>query len=294
MDTTEDLEESSEVTKISVLEAYNYIQKVKSFYSGLPDCDNIFKIANTLEWDFERRFTKSRSRQTKITIFFVQKNKSFSIAVFLLTGYKQLSIYKQHFLKNNCDAYNRILLYDSFISEIGKPPNVVVTRWNTWLEAAIWYYNHFEKVKLYFCNLLSNDEKCKSVRLMMLLNNERLYDELKTIYNNYSNLCEVIKHGLDITLTVSKAKDLYECLNFYNDLFKTKDYIETRLQNNDLLNLWKENENQRNSNKNDLYNCPATTIMVERSFSMLNKVLAHDRNFKAENIVKYLKPKINK
>ncbi len=84
--------------------------------------------------------------------------------------------------------------YDSFISEISKPPNVTVTRRNTWLEAAIWYYNHFEKIKLYFCNLLSNDENFKSVRLMMILNNDRLYDKLKIIHNNYSNLCGVIKH----------------------------------------------------------------------------------------------------
>ena len=40
--------------------------------------------------------------------------------------------------------------------------------------------------------------------------------------------------------------------------------------------------------------CPATTIIVERSFSVLNKLLAKDRIFAKDNIAKYLKAKINK
>ena len=41
-------------------------------------------------------------------------------------------------------------------------------------------------------------------------------------------------------------------------------------------------------------NCQASTILVERSFSTLNKLLNKDRNFQKDNIQKYLKPKINK
>ena len=45
---------------------------------------------------------------------------------------------------------------------------------------------------------------------------------------------------------------------------------------------------------NMLQKCPATTILVERSFSMLNNLLAKDRIFRRENIAKYLKAKMNK
>ncbi|ORD93920.1 hypothetical protein ECANGB1_1361 [Enterospora canceri] len=36
--------------------------------------------------------------------------------------------------------------YRDLIEFVGKPPSVVVTRWNTWLECAIWYYSNYSGV----------------------------------------------------------------------------------------------------------------------------------------------------
>ncbi|ORD93296.1 hypothetical protein ECANGB1_288 [Enterospora canceri] len=88
---------------------------------------------------------------------------------------------------------------------------------------------------------------------------------------------------------------IYKNLKFNDDPVQLTKYINKRLMTNDLLCFWNAPADTIDEKIHSaLSHCPATTICVERSFSMLNKTLAHDRNFKSSNVVSYLKPRINK
>ena len=48
------------------------------------------------------------------------------------------------------------------------------------------------------------------------------------------------------------------------------------------------NVNVSSDNYVQLMNCPASSISVERSFSLLRKLLTKEKTFKEENLIKYM------
>lgn len=40
------------------------------------------------------------------------------------------------------------------------PPRPVITRWRTWIEAAIYYAKHFDEMNSFLSTLDSNDARC--------------------------------------------------------------------------------------------------------------------------------------
>jgi hypothetical protein len=74
-------------------------------------------------------------------------------------------------------------------------------------------------------------------------------------------------------LCVYDAVLFIKSLSFNDDPVKVKTYIERRLSLNEALTLAEdENENISPSEFNMLRKCPATSVSVERSFSMLGKL----------------------
>ena len=77
--------------------------------------------------------------------------------------------------------------------------------------------------------------------------------------------------------------------DFGEDTCNINQYIKKRMQNNDIseiINL--ERQDISPAVYHMLQNSQPTSASVERSFSMLKKLLAKDRNFKVENVRHYM------
>ena len=79
-------------------------------------------------------------------------------------------------------------------------------------------------------------------------------------------------------------------LTVSEDVTSVKTYLEKRLQNNsglqDIFGLTRKDNAP--SVYASLQQCTATSVSVERNFSILKKVLGKDRNFCDDNVEKYL------
>ncbi len=79
---------------------------------------------------------------------------------------------------------------------------------------------------------------------------------------------------------------MFHSVVFSNDPVGIKEYLNCRLQDNDIYKISKIQKDV-NFDKSVLL-CPSTSVDVERLFSKLNNLTSFSRNFKGENIVKYL------
>ena len=88
--------------------------------------------------------------------------------------------------------------------------------------------------------------------------------------------------------TIKEAVQAIQELDLGEDTCNINQYIKKRMQNNDISEI-------RNTDRQDispvvyhmLQNSQPTSAFVERSFSMLKKLLAKRRNFKGENVRHY-------
>lgn len=72
------------------------------------------------------------------------------------------------------------------------PPRPVITRWGTWMEAAIYYAEHFDEINSFLSTLDSNDARCilKAEKAIDSLN---LKNDLAFIKTNFSCIPFAIK-----------------------------------------------------------------------------------------------------
>ena len=114
----------------------------------------------------------------------------------------------------------------------------------------------------------------------------------------------------DLAGQLLKVKDQYECLvkltekmesakytikeavqelDFGEDTCNINQYIKNRMQNNDISEIINmERQDILPAVYYMLQNFQPTSASVERSLSMLKKLLAEDRNFKVENVRHYM------
>ena len=179
-------------------------------------------------------------------------------------------------------------------SEIGNPPHPIVTRWGSWLNAAKYYAENFPKV----CDIVNAFEGTGHlvVKAKEAVAAETLPNSLKKIYQCYMKLVEEIKRAESVKYIVSQAYEKGYKLDFGSDLVGVQLYLNHRLElNSDLKAI----VNMSNTNVSPalyakLLQCQATSCSVERSFSMLGKLLAKDRKFAQDNVWKYLALYVNK
>ena len=84
---------------------------------------------------------------------------------------------------------------------------------------------------------------------------------------------------------MNEAVQTIQELHFGEDTCNINQYIIKRMQNNDIsviINM--ERQDISPAMYHMLQNSQPTSASVERSFSMLKKLLAEDRNFKVENV----------
>ena len=132
-------------------------------------------------------------------------------------------------------------------------------------------------------------------KLSEILKNEFLQTKLSEIQENYVDLFVIIENCKIQDLSIEQAYQIYNIIDFKSDPANIKFYIDSRFKSNEIHKIYENLKDDENKQLFELLKkCPSTSILVERSFSVLNKMLSKDRNFISDNFIKYLKLKINK
>ena len=105
-----------------------------------------------------------------------------------------------------------------------------------------------------------------------------LTGQLLKFKDQYKCLFKLIEKMESAKYTIKEPVQAIEELDFGEDPCNINHYIKKRMQNNDILPAV----------YHMLQNSQPTSASVERSFSMLKKLLAKDRNFKVENVRQYM------
>ena len=89
--------------------------------------------------------------------------------------------------------------------------------------------------------------------------------------------------------TIKEAVQANQELDFGEDTCNINQYIKKIIQNIDISKIMNmERQGISPAVYHMLQNSQLTSAYVERSFSMLKKLLAEDRNFKVENVRHYM------
>lgn len=212
-----------------------------------------------------------------------------------------ISNIKKNFLK----APLRIQLYKESFPGLPLPPQPVITRWGTWLDAAIFYSKNYEKIKKLI--LAFSDESTSIKEAKKIFKNNVIPKQLAFIASNLSVVTETILklESKELLLTesvnlINKChrelsavpgtgelffKKLNSVLN-KNEGFKILSKISKILNGEFLDNDDVQLDPDIISN---LKYAPITSVDVERSFSTYKHLLDDRRHsFKIENLEKHL------
>lgn len=216
---------------------------------------------------------------------------------------KIVSYTKKVFLK----APQRVLHYRELMPNVSLPPEPVLTRWGTWLDAVSFYSEHFHGVKSVIDSF--PPESAVSVREAQTAFNEpKIECALACIQNNFTFIATSIKKLETVGLTLQVALGVIEeCKATLSDVRgdigqKVVNKLEAVLARNPgyktFVNVCKilggeEVENPPANISPGKYHllkfAPATSCDVERSFSAYKNILSDRRHsMTTENLEKYL------
>lgn len=170
---------------------------------------------------------------------------------------------------------------------IGVPPQPVVTRWSSWLKAAFYYADHFPQV----CEIVGQFEGDGLImkKAKQAVAQPGLPVSLMELKRSYASLADLVIQFESDKMTIESAYRQVQALDLGVDPCQVKLYLHKRLEKNeitDIINLTRPGISRTMYGK--LRQCLPTSAAVERSFSMLNKMMSKDRNFNAENVRKYI------
>ena len=148
-------------------------------------------------------------------------------------------------------------------------PDPVITRWATWLRAALYYSENLPAVRTIVNNWTSGGLLVS--RAKDAINVEGLVSDLVKI-NQYRTLAANVEFSEGSACTITKAYGLLKNMQFDDDPCAIKDYINKRLSNSDLETIINcTNLTIDPTSYALLQKAQPTSAAVERSFSMLNK-----------------------
>lgn len=220
---------------------------------------------------------------------------------------------KKSFLK----VPSRIQTLKSIVPDIPLPPQPILTRWGTWIDAVLYYCKHFEIIKNIIDMLDENDaesiKKCKQI-----LKTNNLEANLAFIKSNYgfisTSITRLETQGIALTESIKIIETTIECIHSAKIGGSTQakaidDKIKKVMEKNvgfDQLKkisiiLSGQNESMdglpADISSGDLpffKFAPICSVDVERSFSKYKNILADNRrSFKFSNLRKYLIVQVN-
>ena len=171
------------------------------------------------------------------------------------------------------------------------PPDPVITRWATWLRAALYYSENLPAV----CTIVNNWTSAGLLvsRAKDAINVEDLVPDLVKI-NQYRTLAANVEFLEGSACTITEAYGLLKNIRFDDDPYAIKNYIKKRLYSDleTIINCTKLTIDPTSYAL--LQKAQPTSAAVERSFSMLSKLLRKERNFDVKNVKKYMMLYYNK
>ena len=172
------------------------------------------------------------------------------------------------------------------------PPDPVITRWATWLRAALYDSENLPAVRTIVNNWTSAGLLVSRAKDAM--NVKDLVPDLVKI-NQYRNLAANVEFLEGSACTITKAYGLLKNMQFDDDPCAIKNYIKKRLSNSDLETIINcTNLTFDPTSYALLQKAQPTSAAVERLFSMLSKLLRKDKNFDVKNVKKYMMLYYNK
>ncbi|XP_025205679.1 uncharacterized protein LOC112601985 [Melanaphis sacchari] len=218
---------------------------------------------------------------------------------------KLISRVKQVFLK----APSRTILFKTEAPGIPLPPEPILTRWGTWLQAASYYCQYFKEINKVLQLLDSSD--AVSIREAKDIVSDRSVEmNLTFIHVNYgflpTTITQLEKQKLPLHESIATVKSVENKLEHIIDEAgtaikeKLKNVLEKNCGFNDLKKISSILTGEATSmeglpedlNGNDLAHfkyAPITSSDIERSFSRYKNVLTDNRrSFEIENIKKAL------
>ena len=116
-----------------------------------------------------------------------------------------------------------------------------------------------------------------------------LAGQLLKIKDQYECLVKLIEKMESAEYTIKEAVQAIQELDFGKDTCNINQYIKERMQNNDIFEILNmKRQDISPALYHMLQNSQPRSTSVERSFSMLKKLLAKDRKFKVENVQHYM------
>ena len=172
------------------------------------------------------------------------------------------------------------------------PLDPVITRWATWLRAALYYSENLPAVRTIVNNWTSAGLLVS--RAKDAINVEGLVSDLVKIHQ-YRTLAANVEFLERSACIITKAYGLLKNMQFDDEPCTIKDYINKRLSNSDLETIINcTNLTVDPTSYALLQKAQPTSAVVERSFSMLHKLLRKDINFDVKNVKKYMMLYYNK
>ena len=168
------------------------------------------------------------------------------------------------------------------------PPDPVITRWATWLGAALYYSENLPAVHTIVNNWTS-------AGLLVSRAKDAINVEDLVKINQYRTIAANIEFLEGSACTITEAYGLLKNMQFDDDPCAIKNYIKKRLSNSDLETIIDcTNLTIDPTSYALLQKAQPTSAAVERSFSMLSKLSRKDRNFDVKNVKKYMMLYYNK
>ena len=165
------------------------------------------------------------------------------------------------------------------------PPDPVITRWATWHGAALYYSENLPAVRIIVNNRTSAGLLVSRARRYQC---RRFGADLVKI-NQYRTLAANVEFLEGSVCTITEAYGLLKNMQFDDDLCAIKSYTKKRLSNSDLETIINcTNLTIDPTSYALLQKAQPTSAVVERSFSMLSKLLRKNRNFDVKNVKKYI------
>uniref|UniRef100_A0A2S2PQT6 CGG triplet repeat-binding protein 1 n=1 Tax=Schizaphis graminum TaxID=13262 RepID=A0A2S2PQT6_SCHGA len=206
-------------------------------------------------------------------------------------------------------APSRVQIFKDIAPLLPLPPEPILTRWGTWIQAALYYCEHFETVKS-IVNSFKKDDAISIETAQKYIEQQHIQTQLVFIKSNFSFLPNAItcleKQGMSLASSISIVEDAKIKLTQINGAQGTavKTKIETVLGKNEGYKLMVKISNILSGDRenfeglpedlklNDLVYfkyAPITSVDVERSFSIYKNMLTNNRRaFKFDNIRKCL------
>lgn len=195
---------------------------------------------------------------------------------------------------------------------LNNPPKPCITRWGTWIKAAIYYSENFKEI----CDVLDelDDDEAESIRnAKLLFQKASMKSDLVYIKHNFECLCSSITRletkGLPISESLAVIERVKENIENTNQNVFIDKFNKVLNRNTGLKTLIKiKNYIYFNKTETDEYieklspseilafkYAPVTSTDVEHIFSMYSSVLCDNRrSFLFENLKKHMIVHCNK